>query len=93
MKIFAKVMATLGVIALKAAGVMITILTKIATILAGPLLIFVIGCGIYCAITSNWKSLVVLIAIGGAIMILFALAGLLLGLMDVAGTRIKHHMH
>ena len=62
---------------------------KISTVLAGPFLIFVIGCGIYCAVIANWKSLIILTVIAGAVVLVYALIGIVLGLLDFAGNRLQ----
>ena len=73
----------------KTASVIIEILAKISAILAGPFLVFVTGCGIYCTVTTNWKSLIILAVIAGTVVLVYALIGIVLGLLDIAGSRIK----
>lgn len=84
-----KIMAGVGFVSLKIANVIISIISKIGSILAGPFLVFVIGCGIYCVATTNWKSFLILTIIGGAVVSVFMLTGLLLGLLDIAQDRMK----
>ena len=78
-----KIVAGLVFISLKITGAVITVLSKVASIIAGPFLVFIIGCGIYCGVIANWKSLIILAVIGGAVIILFMLIGLLLGAVDI----------
>lgn len=92
MGIIRKILAALGVVSLKTASVVLGIAAKIGSFLAGPFLVFVIGCGIYCAVTANWKSLVILAVIGGAVVVLFMLLGLLLGAIDIGISGAKRQM-
>ena len=87
-----KIFAGLGFVSLKIVSVVLNVFTKIASILAGPFLVFVIGCGIYCAVTANWKSLVILAVIGGASVVLFMFLGLLLGAIDIGISGAKRQM-
>ena len=89
MRIFGKIMAAIGIVPLKTAGIIIEILAKISCMLAGPFLVFVIGCGIYCAVTAAWRSLIILAVIAGACVAFYLLIGLLLGAIDIAGNRMK----
>lgn len=57
------------------------------------LLVFVIGCSIYCIMTANWKSLMILAVIGGAVVILFMLIGLLLGVIDIGVNGAKRRLN
>lgn len=82
-----RILAGLGIVSLKIAGMIISIISKIGSVFAGPFLVFVISCAVYCLVTSNWKSLVILVAIGGGTAMLFVVTGLLLGLIDVAKSR------
>ena len=92
MKIITKPLAVLGFIALKMAGAVIQVLAKVSGILAGPFLVFIIGCGIYCAATSSWKSLIILVVIAGTVVAFYMLLGLLLGLVDIAGSGMLRHL-
>lgn len=83
MRIIRKTLAALGVVSLKSASILLGLAAKIGSFLAGPFLVFVIGCGIYCAATANWKSLVILGIIGGMVVAFFAGLGILLGVIDV----------
>ena len=74
---------------LKIASVIIELLAKISAILAGPFLVFVTGCGIYCVVTTNWTSLIILAVIAGTVVLVYVLIGIVLGLLDIAGSRIK----
>ena len=87
-----KILAGFGFVTLKIAGVLISILAKIISMFAGPFLVFVIGCGIYCAVTANWRSLVILAVIGGAVVVLFMLLGLLLGAVDIGINSAKRQL-
>ena len=78
MKLFAKIMAVPAIVGLKTAGIIIEILAKASCILAGPFLVFVIGCSIYCA---------------GACIGLYLLIGALLGAIDIAGAKMKRILH
>ena len=89
MKIVVKILVFLVLAVLKIVSKIIEILAKISAVLAGPFLVFVIGCGIYCAVTTNWKSLIILVVIAGAVILVYALIGIVLGLLDLAGCRIK----
>ena len=89
MRIFTKIMAALGVVSLKSISIAMSVTAKVCSILTGPFLVFVIGCGIYCVVTTNWKSLLILTIIGGAVVSVFMLTGLLLGLLDIAQDRMK----
>ena len=92
MRILRKILAALGVVSLKTASIVLGIAAKIGSFLAGPFLVFVIGCGIYCVVTANWKSLVILAVIGGVVVILFMLLGLLLGAIDIGISGAKRQM-
>lgn len=93
MRIFGKIMAVPGIAALKTAGIIIEILAKISCVFAGPFLIFVIGCGIYSAVTANWRNLIILAAVAGACIVFYLLIGLLLGAIDIAGNRMRQFLH
>ena len=54
MKTFMKILLFPVMAVLKTASVIIEILAKISAILAGPFLVFVTGCGIYCTVTTNF---------------------------------------
>ena len=90
MKIFAKILAVPGLISMKMAGLLITALGKVSSILAGPFLVFVIGCCIYSAFTGNWRNLAILAAVGGACVLFYLLIGLILGGIDIACSRMKN---
>ena len=89
MRIFAKIMAAIGIVPLKTAGIIIEILAKISSILAGPFLVFIICCGIYCVVKANWQSLLILALVGGGCVLFYVLVGLLLGAIDIAGAKMK----
>ena len=89
MRTFGKIMAAIGIVPLKTAGVIIEILAKISCVLAGPFLVFVIGCGIYSTVTANWRNLIILAVVAGACIAFYLLVGLLLGAIDIAGSRMK----
>lgn len=89
MRVFAKVMAAIGIVPLKTAGIIIEILAKVSSVLAGPFLVFVICCGIYCAVKANWQSLLILGLVGGGCVLFYVLTGLLLGAIDIAGAKIS----
>ena len=93
MKLFGKIMAAIGIIPLKTAGIIIEILAKISCVLAGPFLVFVIGCGIYSAVTANWRNLIILAVIAGACITFYLLVGLLLGAIDIVGSKMKRFIH
>ena len=90
MKILMKIIAAPAAVLLKMASCVIETLTKISSILAGPFLVFVIGCGIYCTVTANWKSLLILAVIAGTVIFAYCMIGLLLGVIDLAGNKIGH---
>ena len=87
-----KIMAGFGFVSLKIASMIISIISKIGSILAGPFLVFVIGCSIYCISTANWKSLLILAVIGAAVVAFFAALGLLLGAIDIGIGNTKGRM-
>lgn len=89
MRIFAKIMAAIGIVPLKTIGIIIEILAKISCVLAGPFLVFLIGCGIYCVMKTNWQSLIVLALAAGGVILFYVLTGLILGAIDIAGNRMK----
>ena len=89
MRILMTLLAIPVMIVVKMVSVIIETAAKISTVLAGPFLIFVIGCGIYCAVTANWKSLIILTVIAGAVVLVYALIGIVLGLLDFAGNRLQ----
>ena len=89
MKILMIILAIPIMIVVKLASVIIETAAKISAVLAGPFLIFVAGCGIYCAVTANWKSLIILAAVAGAVILAYFLIGLVLGLLDIAGSRLR----
>ena len=87
-----KVMAGFGFVSLKIASMVISIISKIGSILVGPLLVFVIGCSIYCIATANWKSLLIFGIIGSMVVVFFAALGLLLGAIDVGIGNTRNRM-
>ena len=89
MKIFGKIMAVPAIAGLKTAGVIINILAKMSCILAGPFLVFVIGCSIYSAVTGNFRNLAILLVVAGACIGFYLLTGLLLGAIDIAGRKMR----
>lgn len=93
MRIFAKIMAAPAIAGLKTAGIIIEILAKASCILAGPFLVFVIGCSVYCAVTGSFLNLVILLVVAGACIGLYLLIGALLGAIDIAGAKLKRFLH
>ena len=89
MRIFAKIMAVPAIAGLKTAGIIIEILAKVSCILAGPFLVFVIGCSIYCAVTGSFRNLIILLAVAGACIGLYLLIGVLLGAIDIAARKLR----
>ena len=89
MRILMILLAIPVMIVVKMVSVIIETAAQISAVLAGPFLIFVIGCGIYCAVTANWKSLIILAVTAGAVVFVYALIGIVLGLLDLAGNRMK----
>ena len=92
MRIFGKIMAVPAIAGLKTAGVIINILAKMSCILAGPFLVFVLGCGVYAAVPASWRSLIILSVIAGGCILFYLLIGFLLGAIDIAGTRMKQFL-
>lgn len=90
MRIFGKIMAVPAIAGLKTAGIIIEILAKASCILAGPFLVFVIGCGIYSAVTGNVRNLIILAVVAGACIGFYLLTGLLLGAIDIAGAKMMN---
>ena len=88
MKIFGKILAVIGYIPLRTIGLLMEILAKLSCYAAGPFLVFVIGCGIYCAVKTQWRDLAILAAVAGAVALFYVLAGLLIGLIGIAGDRV-----
>ncbi len=88
MRILGKILGIPAVAALKATGVLLAILIKLSAFLAGPFLIFTAGCGIYCIVTQDWKNLTVFMILTAATIVIYLLAGLVLGMLDIAGKRI-----
>ena len=89
MRILMILLAIPVMIVVKMVSVIIETAAQISAVLAGPFLIFVIGCGIYCAVTANWKSLIILAVTAGAVVFVYALIGIVLGLLDLAGNHMK----
>ena len=87
-----KIMAGFGFVSLKIASMVINIISRIGSILAGPFLVYVIGCSIYCIATANWKSLLILAVIGGIVVAFFAALGLLLGVIDIGIGNTRNRM-
>ena len=71
---------------------LISTVMKLASLMAGPFLLFSIGCSIYCIATANLKSLLIFGLLIGAVCLLYMAAGLVLGLMDIAGERLRSFM-
>ena len=92
MRMIAKAFAVLGYVPLKMAGFIIDLFGKASSILAGPFLVFVIGCCIYSAVTAHWRNLVILVVVGGVCTAFYISLGLILGLIDIAGSRIKEFL-
>ena len=92
MKVFGKIMAVPAIAGLKTAGIIIEILAKMSCILAGPFLVFVIGCSIYSAVTGNFRNLVILLVVACACIGFYLLTGLLLGAIDIAGRKIRQFL-
>lgn len=84
MKIIAKIFAILKII-----GILISILAKLSCVLAGPFLVFVVGCGIYSAVIRSWRNLMILAVVAAACIVFYLLVGVLLGGIDIAGSRMK----
>lgn len=89
MKIIAKIFAIPAIAVLKIIGILISILAKLSCVLAGPFLVFVIGCGIYSAVVRNWRNLMILAVVAAACIVFYLLVGVLLGGIDIAGSRMK----
>ena len=92
MKIITKPLALLGIILLKAIGATMNLFANLSSIVAGPFLVFILGFGIYYAVTANWKHVLILAIVGGVVLLLYMLMGLLLGLIDIAGERMVRFM-
>lgn len=92
MKIFGKILAVPGILTIRAAAILIELFGKISSILGGPFLVFVTGCCIYSAVTSNWRNFAILAAVAGACALFYILLGLLLGLTDIACDRLKQYL-
>lgn len=90
MRVLMILLAIPAMIVVKLVIVIIETAAKISAVLAGPFLVFVAGCGIYCAVTTNWKSLIILVAVAGVVILAYLLIGLVLGLLDIAGSRLKY---
>ena len=90
MRVLMILLAIPVMIVIKLVSAIIETATKISAVLAGPFLVFVIGCGIYCAVTANWKSLIILAAVAGVVILAYLFIGLVLGLLDMAGSRLKY---
>ena len=93
MKIIGKVLVIPGIAAIRTAGILIELFGKISSLLAGPFLVFVIGCAIYSTCTSHWRDLAILAAVAGACTLFYLLLGLILGLIDIASDRMKQFLH
>ena len=91
MRIFAKFMAVPAIAGLKTAGIIIEILAKASCILAGPFLVFVIGCGVWCAVKTDWRELAILAVVAAACIAFYLLIGLLLGAIDIAGDKLRQY--
>lgn len=88
MRITGKILAIPAVVILKMVGAMMSIISKIGAFIVGPFLIFAAGCSIYCIMTSDWKNLLVFVMLAGTVIIVFLMAGLILGAIDILGSRI-----
>ena len=87
MKIFWKILAIPCIAAIRTVGILIELFGKISSLLAGPFLVFVIGCCIYSICTSHWRDLAILAAVAGACTLFYLLLGLILGLIDIVSDR------
>ena len=86
-------MIVLGIpvmIVIKLVSVIIETAAKVSAVLSGPFLVFVIGCGIYCVTTANWKSLIILAVVAGGVILVYLLIGFVLGLLDIVDSRLKY---
>lgn len=88
MRILGKILGIPVVAALKVTGVLLALLVKLSAFLAGPFLVFTVGCGIYCIVAQAWKNLTVFAILTTAIIVIYLLAGLVLGVLDIVGKRI-----
>lgn len=87
MRFIMKMMIIPVFLVLKIIGTMSRIIVEASALVTGPFLIFVLGCGVYCIITANWKSLLILGLIAGAVYLAYILVGLALGLLEIAGNK------
>ena len=55
----------------------------------GPLLIFIGICAVYSALVRNWRDVLILAACCGMVWGVFALAGILIGIMKTAGDSLQ----
>ena len=88
MRILGKIMSIPAVAALKVTAALLTIFVKLSAFLAGPFLVFAVVCSTYCIVTQDWKNLLVFTVLAAAIIIIYLLAGLVLGMVDIARDRI-----
>jgi len=93
MRFIMKMMIIPVFLVLKIIGSISRIIVEASTLVAGPFLIFVLGCSIYCIVKANWQSLLILALVGGGCILLYVLIGLLLGVIDIAGARMKRFLH
>ena len=89
MRIFGKILSVPGIGIVKTASIVLSIIVKIASVVTGPLLVFVAGCSIYCGVVHEWRNLTILLMIGGIIVLFCILSGVVLGLLDIAVIRMK----
>ena len=87
MRLVMKMMIIPVFLILKITGAISRIIVEVSALVAGPFLFFILGCGVYCIVTTNWKSLLILGLIAGAVYLLYIVAGLVLGLLEIADRR------
>lgn len=84
-KIMLWILVIPAALVMKAAGWALYGIARLASYLVGPVVAFMIGCGIYSAAVQNWRNALILGAAAAVVYAAYACEGLVIALLQTAG--------
>ena len=88
MKIIIKILLFPFAILIKTAAFVLLAVVKMSAFFAGPLMTFMIGCGLYSAYMANWKQAALLATAAGLVYVLYLTAGAVTAALGLVGDRL-----
>ena len=86
-KLFAKLLLLPLILLVKTAGILLYGIMLLSARLAGPVITFFVICAAVSAFGRHWRDVIILAACCGAVWLLYAVAGFLIGMINLAGRR------